>query len=90
MRINLNGEEETVRLLLVDTPETVHPTIPEQPYGVEASTFAKETLSIGKQIQLEYDGLQRDYYDRMIGYIWVDGKMFNKMLLAEGLARCAY
>ncbi|WP_163537288.1 S-layer homology domain-containing protein [Gracilibacillus sp. YIM 98692] len=90
IRINLNGKEETVRLLLVDTPETVHPTLPEQPYGAEASVFAKETLSVGKQIQLEYDGPERDHYDRLLGYIWVDGQMFNEMLLEKGLARYAY
>ena len=36
-----NGNEETVRLLLVDTPETVHPTKSVQPFGPEASQFAK-------------------------------------------------
>lgn len=90
VKIHLDGKEESVRLLLVDTPETVHPTIPEQPFGEEASNFAKETLTVGKEVTLEYDGDKRDHYDRLLGYIWVDGKNFNQMLLEKGLARLAY
>ncbi|TMN21574.1 hypothetical protein FH966_01375 [Lentibacillus cibarius] len=89
IKINLNGKQETVRLLLVDTPETKHPSKPVQPFGPEASDFAKRTLS-GKSIQLEYDGPKRDKYDRLLAYVWVDGKMFNQMLLEKGLARLAY
>ncbi|PKR79357.1 hypothetical protein CEY16_01130 [Halalkalibacillus sediminis] len=89
IEIQINGQEEQVRLLLVDTPETKHPSLPVQPFGPEASEFAKQKLS-GKDIQLEYDGPKRDKYDRLLGYIWVDGQMFNEMLLAEGLARLAY
>ncbi len=89
IKINLNGREETVRLLLVDTPETKHPSKPVQPFGPEASNFATRTLS-GKQIELEYDGPKRDKYDRLLAYVWVDGKMFNQMLLEQGLARLAY
>lgn len=89
VNIRLNGQEETVRLLLVDTPETKHPSKPVQKYGPEASTFAKSLLS-GKSIEIEYDGPKRDKYDRLLGYIWVDGKNFNKLLLQKGLARYAY
>lgn len=90
VHIILNGKEESVRLLLVDTPETKHPNLPIQPYGTEASQFATETLTEGTQIQLEYDGPKRDKYDRLLAYIWVDGELFNQLLLEEGLARYAY
>lgn len=89
VKIKLNGQEETVRLLLVDTPETKHPSKPVQPFGPEASSFAKQELA-GKKIEVEYDGPKRDKYGRLLAYIWVDGKMFNQMLLEEGLARLAY
>lgn len=89
VEIKWNGRIEDVRLLLVDTPETVHPSKPVQPYGPEASSFAKEILT-GKQVQVEFDGPKRDKYDRLLAYLWVDGKMFNEMLLEEGLARLAY
>ncbi|WP_328699902.1 thermonuclease family protein [Chengkuizengella marina] len=41
IKVNLNGKQETIRLLLVDTPETVHQNKPIQPFGPEASQFAK-------------------------------------------------
>lgn len=90
VHIILDGEEETIRLLLVDTPETKHPNLPVQPYGEQASQFATETLTEGTQIQLEYDGPKRDKYDRLLAYIWIDDKLFNEMLLEEGFARYAY
>ncbi|WP_018933076.1 thermonuclease family protein [Gracilibacillus lacisalsi] len=89
VRIELDGQEETVRLLLVDTPETKHPNLPVQPFGPEASEFAVEKLA-GKEIQIEFDGPERDNYDRLLGYIWVDGENFNQLLLEEGFARYAY
>ncbi|MYL35551.1 thermonuclease family protein [Pontibacillus yanchengensis] len=89
IEVNVDGETEDVRMLLVDTPETKHPSKPVQPFGPEASEFAKEKLS-GKEITLEFDGPKRDKYDRLLAYVWVDDKNFNKMLLEEGLARYAY
>ncbi|WP_240378041.1 thermonuclease family protein [Bacillus piscicola] len=86
-----DGTAETIRLLLVDTPETVHPNKAVQPYGPEASTFAKEHLPAGKEVSVEVDTTIRDDYGRFLAYIWVDDdKMFNRMLLEEGLARVAY
>ncbi|MFQ3542848.1 thermonuclease family protein [Halobacillus rhizosphaerae] len=89
MEVNVDGKEDTVRLLLVDTPETKHPSKPVQKFGPEASQYAKEKLS-GAEVKLEYDGPKRDKYDRLLAYMWVDGKMFNQMLLEQGLARYAY
>lgn len=60
-----------------------------QPFGPEASQFAKETLE-GKEVELEFDVSERDKYGRLLAYVWIDGKMFNEMLLEKGLARVAY
>ncbi|SFJ67131.1 micrococcal nuclease [Halobacillus dabanensis] len=87
--IQLKGKEERVRLLLVDTPETIHPSKPVQPFGPEASNYAKEVL-LDEEVRVEYDGPKRDHYDRILAYIWVDGKNFNQQLLEKGLARYAY
>jgi micrococcal nuclease len=83
-----NGKEERVRLVLVDTPETKHPTKPVQPFGPEASAFTKEMLT-GKNVQLELDVQERDKYGRILAYVYIDGKMFNELLLEKGLARVA-
>src|SRR5699024_3959982 len=90
IEVKYNGSTEDVRLLLVDTPETVHPSKPVQPFGPEASEFAKETLTPGESVKIEFDGPKRDHYDRLLGYIWDGGQNFNKQLLKKGLARYAY
>jgi micrococcal nuclease len=89
MAILIDNKKETIRLLLVDTPETVHPDKPKQPFGAEASAFAKETLT-GKDVEIEIDVSERDKYGRLLCYLWIGDKMFNEMLLEKGLARVAY
>lgn len=89
LKVLLDGEEETIRLLLVDTPETVHPSKPEQPFGKDASNYVKEMLE-NEEIVIEFDKSLYDNYNRYLGYIWFDGQMVNEMLVAEGLARVAY
>jgi len=84
----IDGREETVRLILVDTPETVHPSKPVEPFGPEASQYAKETLE-GKDVRLELDVSERDQYGRVLAYVWIGDRMFNEMLLEKGLARVA-
>jgi micrococcal nuclease len=83
------NKKETVRLLLVDTPETVHPDKPVQPFGKEASDYTKKQLT-GKTVQVELDVSDRDTYGRLLAYLWADGKLFNELLLEQGLARVAY
>ncbi len=89
LKVTVENREETIRLLLVDTPETKHPTKPVQPFGPEASKFAKDILE-GKEIGLELDVSERDKYGRLLAYVWIGDKMFNEMLLEKGLARVAY
>lgn len=85
-----NGKQETVRLLLIDTPETVHPSKPVQPFGPEASKFSKELMPAGSEVEVETGIGERDKYGRLLAYFYVDGKMVNKLLLEKGLARVAY
>ncbi|SER43527.1 micrococcal nuclease [Gracilibacillus ureilyticus] len=89
VNVKYSGKEESIRLLLVDTPETKHPDLPVQPFGPEATKFAEETLA-GEEIQLEFDGPERDKYDRVLVYIWINGENFNQLLIENGLARYAY
>lgn len=89
MKILVNGKEETIRLLLVDTPESVHPEKPVQPFALEASDYAKEMLS-NQNVEIELDVRERDKYGRLLVYLYINGQMFNEMLLENGLARVAY
>jgi micrococcal nuclease len=78
---------ERVRLVGVDTPETVHPRLGEEPYGREASNFTKKQLT-GKDVFVEFDVEPRDKYDRLLAYVYfADGTFFNAKLVAEGYAQ---
>ncbi|OAH53853.1 hypothetical protein AWH48_11315 [Domibacillus aminovorans] len=88
IKVDMDGKEETIRLILVDTPETKHPQLGKQPLGEEASAFTTERLS-GKEIEIEPGVEERDQYGRLLAYVYMDDKMFNKTLVEEGYARVA-
>ena len=80
------GRRETVRLLGVDTPETVDPRKPVQCFGPEASAYTKQRLE-GRLVRLQPDVERRDRYGRLLAYVIVDGRRFNDELLQRGYAR---
>ncbi|MFJ7950886.1 thermonuclease family protein [Lysinibacillus sp. NPDC096418] len=91
IRIKYKGSSEKVRLLLVDTPETNHETLGEQPYGPEAKEFAKQLLAGQDAVYLEFDVSYRDKYKRLLAYVYTkDGISVQEQLLKNGLARVAY
>lgn len=84
--IDNNGILEKVRLIGVDTPETVDPRKPVQCFGKEASAFTKSLL-LNKEVRLESDRTQgdRDKYGRMLRYVFLkDGTLVNEKIVAEG------
>ena len=80
------GSTETVRLIGVDTPETVHPDRPVECHGPEASSFTRDALE-NKRVELEFDATRRDVYGRLLAYVHVDGRRFNDEILATGNGR---
>ena len=99
MKLKLDKTKEvvTLRLLLVDTPESVKKGVDPQPYSIEASNFAKNTLKAGDTVYIEYDeGDKTDKYDRHLGYLWYysndnsNWQMFNETLISQGYARVGY
>jgi micrococcal nuclease len=88
-KAKIGDKEETIRLILVDTPETKHPNQPKQPFGEEASVFVNKLLIQGTTVELEYDTQQRDQYNRILAYVYVNGEPLQEKLLSEGLARVA-
>ena len=85
IRVRVQGQEHTVRLIGVDTPETVHPTEAAQHFGAEASAYTKAALE-AKTVTLEADptGDTRDRYGRLLRYVHLDGQNFNARLIREG------
>ncbi|MDO7907290.1 thermonuclease family protein [Paenibacillus sp. JX-17] len=91
LRVFYQGKSELVRLLLVDTPETAHPQLGEQPYGREAKAYTRKLLEQAHDITLEFDdGPHRDKYNRLLAYVYLDGTMLQKSLLKDSMARVAY
>ncbi len=79
------GRSERIRLIGVDTPETVDPDRPVQPYGREASSFAKHMLS-DRTVRLEGDVEPRDRYGRLLAYVWLpDGDLLERAAGGRGL-----
>ena len=82
-----SGEEETIRLLDVDTPETVHPSRPEECFGAQASDYTKGLMR--QRVRVESMG--RDRYGRLLAYVWTgdgeDGVLWNVRLLGGGAGR---
>ena len=83
----VKGRRERVRVIGVDTPESVDPNRPDEPFGEEASDFAKHYLE-GATVRMAGDAEPRDRYRRMLAYVWLrDGTFWNALLAAEGYAQ---
>ena len=86
--VEINGKNKTVRLIGINTPETVDPRRPVECFGIEASNKAKEILN-NRSVKLKADNIvgERDKYGRLLRYIFLeDGTNFNKMMISEGYA----
>jgi micrococcal nuclease len=87
LEVELDTGTERVRLLGIDTPETVHPTKPVECFGPEASSRMKELAPPGTVLRLERDVELRDRYGRLLTYAYLpDGTFLNRSMLADGYA----
>ena len=85
IKIDYNGKATNVRLIGVDTPETVHPSKPVESYGKEASNFTKNLLQ-GESVYLRYDVERTDRYGRLLAYLYraPDGLFVNLEIVRQG------
>ena len=67
------GPTETVRVIGVDTPETVKPDTPVQCFGPQASAFEHRHVE-GRRVRLLVGVEPRDVYGRLLAYVWVAGR----------------
>jgi endonuclease YncB( thermonuclease family) len=90
IEVNWDGKTEKIRLIGMDTPESVHPDMTKNSEaGNTASVNTKEQLE-GKTVQVELDVEERDRYGRLLGYIFLeDGTFYNAKLVSEGYAKIA-
>ncbi len=64
------SDSQKVRLIGVDTPESVHPNKPVERFAKEAAEFTKR-IAKGKKVRLEYDWQKTDKYGRILAYVFV-------------------
>jgi micrococcal nuclease len=85
--VDMNGKDEEIRFIGVDTPETHDPRKNVQCGGPEASAFTKRTIGKFGKVRLELDALSsnRDRYDRLLRYVYLpDGTLMNETLIQKG------
>lgn len=91
LHVDVDGKDVDVRMIGINTPETVKPDSPIECYGPEASAYAKKLLS-GATVTIEYDDSQgrTDRFGRTLAYVWIErpeGKvLFNRLAVLNGYA----
>jgi micrococcal nuclease len=88
IHVDANGQRLKVRMIGLDTPETVDPRKPVQCFGLEASAQAKTILG-GQSVYLETDPSQDtiDRFGRTLAYVWIEsGRLFNLDMITDGYA----
>ena len=85
VKIDYQGTQMSVRLIGVDTPETVHPSKPVEVYGKEASNFTKNLLQ-GESVYLRFGAERTDAYGRLLAYLYrvPDGLFVNLEIVRQG------
>ena len=87
--VRIGGKKEKVRLIGIDTPETVKPNTPVQCFGHEASAYTASLVPVGAKLHLERDSEARDVYGRLLAYVYRadDGLFVNLDIIRRGYAR---
>jgi micrococcal nuclease len=88
--VRVGGREESVRLIGIDTPESVSRDRPVECFGPEATARTRELLPLGTGVRLERDVEARDAYGRLLAYVTRDDGLFvNLALVEEGYAEAS-
>ena len=88
IHVRIGGGDETVRLIGIDTPESVDPRSPVECFGLEASAHLKELIPTGTAVRLVRDVEARDRYHRLLAYVYrvPDGLFVNRQMALDGYA----
>ena len=93
VEVTIDGTEEDVRYIGIDTPETVKPGSPVECYGPQASA-ANHRLVEGRTVRLVFDRERRDAYGRLLAYVYThargnagSSRFVNAALVRDGYAR---
>jgi micrococcal nuclease len=87
LHVEIDGVDDTVRIIGIDTPETRAPGTPVQCFGPEATAAAERLLVIGGTLTLEPDPTQaaRDRFDRLLAHVFLaDGTLYAERMIHDG------
>ncbi len=92
VRLGFGPITESVRLLGIDTPESVHPTLPQQCYGAEATAELERVLPPGTEVEVFRDTDSRDHYGRLLLHLQRadDGFAVNLHMVEQGYAAASF
>lgn len=89
--VELDGEKKRVRLLMIDTPEMNYDKGQPMAFAEEAKAYTEKLLKQAKTIKILVDkGPKEDNYDRLLAYVYIDGKMLQESLLEAGYGVIRY
>lgn len=85
--VKKDEQEYRVRMIGIDTPESVHPNKPVEYFGIEASNKLKELIE-NKNVELKADVTQDDVdrYGRLLRYVYLDDVDINLEMIKQGYA----
>lgn len=85
----VDGQDTKVRFIYIDTPESTNKI---EAFGKEASEFVAQKLTQAQKIELELngDGNRYDKYDRLLAWVFVDGKLLQEEIAREGYCKKFY
>jgi micrococcal nuclease len=83
--VTYDGQEHRVRLLNIDTPESVDPNEPVECLGPEATEFLRNLLPVGTEVALRHDQDRYDRYDRELAAVYKDDVLVNAEIARAGL-----
>lgn len=86
IEVVINDNKESIRIIGIDTPETVHPSKPVECFGKEASAKMKELLAGGVINLVKNPAEERDKYDRLLRYVEIDSEDIGAIMIRDGLA----
>jgi micrococcal nuclease len=85
VEVRFRGRDLDVRLIGIDTPESVAPGQPVECYALAASRFTRRELE-DERVRLEFDVERLDRYGRTLAYVWRGPELFNETLVRLGYA----
>jgi micrococcal nuclease len=85
VHVRVQGHDDKVRFIGVDTPEVDWYGHEGECYGATAGRYTRQRLE-GETVRLDFDVRLRDVYGRLLAYVFVGDELFNRTLVQRGLA----